>query len=387
MTDYTPSGNPFDDTRGIAKQIRDEFISVQSSIKTKADRFAYTTSSLTSLVIGAGSKTLTVESGKDFASGMNINISDSNSPTNNYMTGKIVSYDAASGNLTANITGISGSGTKSSWVVSLSNDNGVTLVSNSFSGYQNFSRAVVASSATTSDIWNALGNQIDFTGTAVVTSFPNAQQAGSFRELICSGACSFTASPAMLIDGVQNGSTVTCAANDIVVVRAIGISMFRLTRHRYDGRPQREVTDSVVIVHTGNGYGSTNTKIRRFTTALTNTGTAITYADSATLGASFVINENGLYEIFYQEVFSSTSYTKFGASLNSNQLTTDITGVTVSSRIFCASVGGAATTGDANSSSRVMLLNSGDIVRPHGLGVTTSTSDQTLFSLRKIANV
>ena len=43
-------------------------------------------------------------------------------------------------------------------------------------------------------------------------------------------------------------------------------------------------TQNEVRLEVGNGSGSTNTKIRRFTTAVTNTGTAMTYADSATLG-------------------------------------------------------------------------------------------------------
>jgi hypothetical protein len=39
--------------------------------------------------------------------------------------------------------------------------------------------------------------------------------------------------------------------------------------------------DNEVIVHTGNGYGSTNTKIRRFTTIDQNVGSSITYAQIA----------------------------------------------------------------------------------------------------------
>jgi hypothetical protein len=45
----------------------------------------------------------------------------------------------------------------------------------------------------------------------------------------------------------------------------------------------------IVTVHTGNGHGSTNNKIRRFTTTMTNTGSAITYADSALACMTFII--------------------------------------------------------------------------------------------------
>ena len=50
---------------------------------------------------------------------------------------------------------------------------------NTFTGAQNFARATVASHATTAGIWAAAGNQIDFTGTATVTAFPNAPQGGA----------------------------------------------------------------------------------------------------------------------------------------------------------------------------------------------------------------
>ena len=42
----------------------------------------------------------------------------------------------------------------------------------------NLARATVASHATTGDIWLAAGNQIDWTGTATTTAFPNAPQGG-----------------------------------------------------------------------------------------------------------------------------------------------------------------------------------------------------------------
>ena len=51
---------------------------------------------------------------------------------------------------------------------------------------------------------------------------------------------------------------------------------------------------SYVRLNTANGYGSTNTKIRRFTNIVNNVGTDITYADSATLGNTFTINANGV---------------------------------------------------------------------------------------------
>lgn len=102
----------------------------------------------------------------------------------------------------------------------------------------NTGRATVASAATTADIWGAAGNQIDWTGTTTCTGFPAAPRAGASRTLICAAAAPFTAGANMLIDGVTSGNTVTCAANDIMIVRAVTTTQFRLSRVKYDGKPQ-----------------------------------------------------------------------------------------------------------------------------------------------------
>ena len=109
-------------------------------------------------------------------------------------------------------------------------------------------RATVASHATTADIWGAAGNQIDWTGTATTTIFPDAPQAGAERVLICAAACSFTAGANMLIDGVASASTVTCAANDQVIVRAVSTTQFKLSRIKYDGTPQVSATSAITLI-------------------------------------------------------------------------------------------------------------------------------------------
>ena len=84
---------------------------------------------------------------------------------------------------------------------------------------------------------------------------------------------------------------------------------------------------SYVRLNTANGYGSTNTKIRRFTNIVNNVGTDITYADSATLGATFTINTAGVYSASFNDQFNTTN--NMGISINSSQLTTDIQSITV----------------------------------------------------------
>lgn len=75
--------------------------------------------STTSLTIGTGSKSLTVQTAKNFVVGMSVKIAYTNSPTN-WMAGDITAYDTATGALTVIVTNINGSGTQTAWTVSLS---------------------------------------------------------------------------------------------------------------------------------------------------------------------------------------------------------------------------------------------------------------------------
>ena len=117
---------------------------------------------------------------------------------------------------------------------------------------------------------------------------------------------------------------------------------------------------SAVWVVTCNGYGSTNTVIRRFTTVNLNTGTDITYADSAANGASFTINNPGLYAIVYTD--QPTTAGPVGISLNSSQLSTVIYSITAADRIAGTYVGGYGSTVTA---AATLYLSPGDIIRPH----------------------
>lgn len=126
---------------------------------------------------------------------------------------------------------------------------------------------------------------------------------------------------------------------------------------------------SEVWLYTANGYGSTNTKIRRYSTTGKSIGSNITCTDSATLGTTCTVNANGLYGI--TECAQFTPSGNHGISLNSNQLTTDINSITASARL--------AWTNEANAdygkcTTIVTNLNSGDVVRPHTNGATTGAS-------------
>lgn len=139
----------------------------------------------------------------------------------------------------------------------------------------------------------------------------------------------------------------------------------------------------VSMVHVGqvNGYGSTNTVIRRFTTVYVNQGADITYADSATLGASFTINTPGVYSCSFVDQFNSPA--DLGISLNSTQLTTSVGAINGASRIAeatCSNVNYRASCGVTR------YFSAGDVIRPHTSGVASGVQTaSTMFTITRVS--
>lgn len=136
-----------------------------------------------------------------------------------------------------------------------------------------------------------------------------------------------------------------------------------------------------VIVSVANGRGSTNTAIPRFSVTFVEVGTDITYADSATLGASFTINNDGVYGMFY--VHGSSVASDFGISLNSSELSTAIGSITSTDVVVMS---------DLNAVNKQVTvgafrkLSSGDVIRPHEN--TTGTAMSTVrFSIIKLQSL
>lgn len=135
---------------------------------------------------------------------------------------------------------------------------------------------------------------------------------------------------------------------------------------------------SMVRLNTANGYGSTNTSIRRLTNIVTNRGTDITYADSATLGGSFTINAAGVYAISYSDSFTAASY--MGVSLNTTQPTTGISAIPIAEQLTIT------TTGAASYSSIAMVtlyLEIGSVIRAHALSQASGTQ-QAIFTITRV---
>lgn len=129
----------------------------------------------------------------------------------------------------------------------------------------------------------------------------------------------------------------------------------------------------------GNGHGSTNTKIRRMSNIQSQRGDAITYTDSATDGAEFLINKTDFYTVIYQDG-SSAQGDFYGLSVNSTALTT-----TISSESFPVKLMQTPTFVN-NVQYGVPLVvrklfNQGDIIRMHTDGAPNSTSDSSQFRI------
>ena len=138
------------------------------------------------------------------------------------------------------------------------------------------------------------------------------------------------------------------------------------------------IGDTEVVVHTGNGYGSTNTKRRRFATIFKDTGGAsITYADSATLGASFTINASGLYYIERKDTSGTSA--AMGIALNPSSGTTNYpSGLTFGQKI--GSDGGTAAIVVAT-----RWFSAGDIIVPHdGATLFNGTTDDSYMIVRRM---
>ena len=209
--------------------------------------------SVTSNVVGLGSKTFTTQTGKSILGSMFLTIGDTAAPSTNSMYVQVTSYNSGTGALVVNVIDFIGGGTKTAWVIAFS---------------------------------------------------------GGFYDF----------------------------------------------------------PDSYVRLNTANGYGTTNTMIRRFTNIVNQGGLDITYADSATLGATFTINTAGTYAVSYNDQF--TGVAGIGLTINSATLTTAIGSVAVG-EILAAGQTPAANLATCVSYSG--FLAAGSVIRAHTGGLASGT--------------
>ena len=198
------------------------------------------------------------------------------------------------------------------------------------------------------------------TGTITMPSAPSDGMTITFISTKQITALTMAGNGATLVSGVT-----ALNANQSVsyIYRATGTTWYPFGTQIAVPFPQ-----SMVRLNTANGYGSTNTAIRRFTTTVVNTGSDITYADSATLGASFTINTTGLYAISYTDMFTTAG--AVGLTLNGTTLSTVI-GSVAAAEILSA---GSAAANYGAFTGGTFKLTAADVIRPQTDKVATGVS-------------
>lgn len=165
------------------------------------------------------------------------------------------------------------------------------------------------------------------------------------------------------VSKVQDGTIVTADIGDGQVTPA---------------KTQLGALPSCIRLNTANGYGSTNTRYRRFTNTVLSQGTDVTYTDSATLGSSFTINTNGVYSISYIDQFTASDVTQL--SLND----TSPTGSSFTNEGLANSSSGTANTNQC--ASWTGYLASGSVIRARSQnGSATGSALAAQFTITRVA--
>jgi hypothetical protein len=145
-------------------------------------------------------------------------------------------------------------------------------------------------------------------------------------------------------------------------------------------------SDSVLcdtIGTTTGGWGSTDTKVVRFTN-VTTTGTAATGASTAANGTTITVNTTGLYHVTGVCRYGVSGSPSLVITVNSSDLTSDPFQTSINGgRLYWQHEG---STGLRNSTtiSGLLYLTATDVVRLHGAGTTQALHADWRFELRPI---
>lgn len=188
----------------------------------------YKATSPTNLTIGMGAKSLFLaQTGKLFASGDFVQISDAADP-NNFMSALVQTHNDTTGAMTVDVRGIGGSGAKTSWKVAISGQTGGAATSGTLSGVLNFAPTATIASAGTTDIGGAASNNVSITGTTTITALGTAPE-GATRNITFTGALTLTHNAVSLI--IPGAANIVTAAGDTAVAQSLGSGNWRITSY------------------------------------------------------------------------------------------------------------------------------------------------------------
>lgn len=343
---------------------------------------AFVGTSATSWTPTVGAQVFATQTGEQYTAGTFLSIVSAAAPTA-WGVGQVTSYSGST--LTMDIQVINGTGAHTDWNISLTGTRGATGAPGTLAGtavgtIELLTGANIASAATV-NLDTATGNRVHITGVTTITAVTLTRGP---RTVIFDGILTLTHHATT--NNLPGAANITTAAGDRAIYESDGTTVYCVSYIKSNGLPviaaSSGVGDHEVVLTTGNGHGSTNTNIRRFTTTQTNVGTAITYADSATAGASLTINETGLYSLYYIDKRAAANNGYLGVSVNSAQLTTAIYSITAADRLMMAA---EITTGQLVGISRVVRCVAGDVLRPHTTGdLDDTTANGSVFAIRKV---
>jgi len=191
----------------------------------------------TDQTLGTGTFVFVTQAGKQFSVGADVKAVDQTN-SGNAIYGTVAAYSGTS--LTITGTSFTGTGVVSDWNISLSGQRGAqgptgSLSGGNLTGALNDAKGADVASATTMDIWSGAGNYETVTGTATITGFTAAPQAGAHRRILAGGTFTLTAGTNMVIHGVASGTSYTVAAGDEIDVYAETTTKFQIAITKGDG--------------------------------------------------------------------------------------------------------------------------------------------------------
>lgn len=190
-----------------------------NALVATAGQAAVGTSS-TPLTVGAGSKTFATQTGRGFAVGQAVKITDQGNILNQ-MIGTVSAYDTNTGDMAVIVASSAGSGTASDWAIS--------VFVNSF-GVQG---ADIPSAATV-DLDAATGDFVHVTGSTGITAITLSP--GSERTVVFDGVLTITHHATTL--NLPGGLSITTAAGDRATFRGDGSGNTRCIHYtKASGQP------------------------------------------------------------------------------------------------------------------------------------------------------
>lgn len=271
---YTATGAPVQESRGTSPAVRNEFSLLQTAMDgvfAAIDIGAASGTSTTSLLVGTGSKSFTIQAGRAFSPGQSVVLAYNVTPTTQ-MTGTITSYNRTTGAVVMNVTGTNGSGTYADWTLSLSPSGGATLGANVFTGVQDWATGANIASASTINLDTATGNRVHITGTTTITAVTLTRGP---RTVIFDGVLTLTHHATN--NNLPGAANITTAAGDRAIYESDGTTVYCVSYIRANG---------TAVVAAGAGY----TQIASFTLS----GTAASISFTGINSEDILIVSNGV---------------------------------------------------------------------------------------------